>query len=304
MRSSKALPHIIIITVIIITGFWFKSHLRGDLASRPYALPKGTSTLIIGDSHARKNLDPAQFPHALNQAQSAEFTYYSHAKLRKLLEHNRGTDQVIITVSYHSLGEFPFYESAEMNRRYRNILNGRFYREKLLREVPDPGFLGPWLSQELSLPLGVLNDLAEAQAQEAPYQGEFEPAQGSVIGKHKALREALRRHYTFHGIPTHISKLKAEYLKRIAMLCRGKGIRLIIVNTPVHPDYLRRVPKGHIRYTDTFARSLEEYGASYLNYSAMPLPDSLYYDYDHLNRVGAKVFSRILSSRLALGSRL
>ncbi len=301
MRSFKLLLHSVIVILLLMGSFLLKSHYQSLLRTKGYPIPGGTQLLILGDSHARKNLDPSLFPAVVNQAQSAEFTYFSEAKLRAILRHAPRLRTVLISISYHSLGEFPLYEGAEMTRRYHSLLDTGFYREKLSREVPDPAYLTRWIGDHSIIPIGWLNDVAEYHLSRQPFEGEFEPAEGSVIGKEKSLTEALKRHYSYHGIPTGVSALKADYLRRIAKLCQAKGIRLIIVNTPVHPRYLRAVPQTHIRYTDSLAVSLSRYGAKYWNYSAHPFPDKAFYDYDHLNADGAKQFSRILAQRMAKG---
>jgi hypothetical protein len=90
------------------------------------------------------------------------------------------------------------------------------------------------------------------------------------------------------------------YLQRIAKLCYERHITLYLVNTPVHPEYLQRIPAQTITSVDSLAYSLEKkYYTVYLNYSDMLLEDQYYYDYDHVTTAGSAVFcpqlNRIIS---------
>jgi len=310
MRNSKLIPgwvHVLIIMAMMFAGIRIKDwFVDANRDFRP-ALPKDVATLLMGDSHTVKLLDPTAFDKALNLGMSSEFVYYSYFKLQLFLEQGVRPEQVILSLSYHSLATFPFLAEAEMNRRYHLLVNAEFYRRKFAHEDIHQSTLARYLGNEWVLPIQLGQDIAEfheLRSGEAniPWLGAYEPKEGSIIGKRRSLKAALRRHYSKFGLPTGVSEAKLAYLRDFAKLCQDKGIELWLVNTPVHEDYFKGIPPAFITATDKAARDMERYGARYLNLSRELFEDTEFYDYDHLNTRGSQRFSRLLNSLIKLRS--
>ena len=89
------------------------------------------------------------------------------------------------------------------------------------------------------------------------------------------------------------------YLRRIAQELRRRGITMIIVTAPVSEPYWRSLenPDEWRRKINRFAR---ENGATYIDFNseARLRSANLFYDVDHLNSEGVRVFSPSLYSAL------
>jgi lysophospholipase L1-like esterase len=79
---------------------------------------------------------------------------------------------------------------------------------------------------------------------------------------------------------------------QICKLCYENNIEIILVNTPVHPGYYEKIPEiffeNHKKVYDYLQ---ENFGAVYYDYSQFAIPDEGFGDGDHLNAVGAKIFT-------------
>lgn len=88
-----------------------------------------------------------------------------------------------------------------------------------------------------------------------------------------------------------------DCLIEMASLCRRHGIRLIVLETPLSPAYLRHVPR---RQAETLAKMAEECrqmpGVSFRSYAGdARFGGTDFYNTDHLSDAGAEKFSKILA---------
>lgn len=289
-------------------------------------LPKA-DTVILGDSHARHALNPAFIDNSVNVSQDSQNIIYSYYVLNKLLEDGNHFQNVVLAYSYHSLGEYYLdLDAMEMMRRYHIILDADFYHNLADAGKQSAEMRTRYYADCLFMPLGISNDFYEMfqakpdQFRSFSFIGGFEqnpkarlkpplelnPAQIASQAIHtkpnanlKYLSKTIERHYS-PSAKADVSPLTAMYLQRIAKLCSEHHITLYLVNTPLHPEYLKRIPLQTVNSVDSLAYSLEKkYYTVYLNYSNMLLGDQYYYDYDHLTTAGSKVFclplNRIIS---------
>lgn len=303
MPGSKVIPswiHFILLTLLLVWGVRIKDWFLD--ANRDYKsqVPNSAKTLLLGDSHTVKLMDPSAWENAVNLGMSGEFIYYSYYKLNRLLKDGCRPHSVIISLSYHSLATFPYFGGAEMNKRYHLLVDRRFYHRKFRYEDLHQSTLARYLGNAIGFPILLGQDIAEYyklrnDSGTAGWMGAYEPATGSRIGKRRSLKAVLRRHFSKFGLPTGLSQAKLEYLNDLARLCQIHGIELWLVNTPVPPDYYKGIPASFIKATDHAASSLGQYDAHYLNLSTEPYKDEEFYDYDHLNAEGSERFSKKLA---------
>ncbi len=137
MPGSKVIPswiHFILLTLLLVWGVRIKDWFLD--ANRDYKsqVPNSAKTLLLGDSHTVKLMDPSAWENAVNLGMSGEFIYYSYYKLNRLLKDGCRPHSVIISLSYHSLATFPYFGGAEMNKRYHLLVDRRFYHRKFRYE--------------------------------------------------------------------------------------------------------------------------------------------------------------------------
>jgi len=116
------------------------------------------------------------------------------------------------------------------------------------------------------------------------------------------LDKTIKRHYYAESDTLcHISQTAIQALDSLILLAQKKDSRLVLFVAPVHPQYQQAIPepfKKQFRKTLAYCR---EKGIRILDYSQLSLPDSLFYDYDHLNEKGARIFTQKLTEDLKKG---
>ena len=87
------------------------------------------------------------------------------------------------------------------------------------------------------------------------------------------------------------------FLNSILKLCESKKIVIVLLGSPLHSNYLSKVPEDIIKSYDSL---LNIYRNDYLvfDYTYNNYVDSLFLDNDHLNEYGAKKFTLELNSFL------
>lgn len=89
--------------------------------------------------------------------------------------------------------------------------------------------------------------------------------------------------------------LKLEYIRRFAERCREKGIRLYAVASPYY------VESGNEEIPQRVRDILRTYGAEVIDMSRDPEflgKEQLFYDTNHLNSAGARLFSRRIAQQI------
>jgi hypothetical protein len=114
----------------------------------------------------------------------------------------------------------------------------------------------------------------------------------------QTAKKAAERH-----LKSQLQKENVDALKSFAAL----GCQLRLITTPFHKSYRNEVESDSLwNFTRDLCRSLalESTLVSYEDWSDLPLPDSAFWDADHLNDYGAEIFSEKLFGLSALDSLL
>lgn len=247
----------------------------------------GTKTLIIGDSHTEKSLDPTMFDSTMNISQPGETIINSYWKLKHLLPISE-VKTVVLAVSHHNLSKNEDLKylkegwSLEFSRRLYSIknftssshvdYNKENYAKVFLRRM----FLFPRINHD-------------------SYIGNYD---NDKTYSSDDYERAIHRHYYYskqHKFSGE-SKNTEMYLEKIIELCDDLEIRLIMVACPVHEEYYKRIPRIIHRSYDLFKKdhSLDEI----YDYSQYPLDEKCYLNSDHLNEKGANVFSEVIKKTI------
>jgi len=298
----RAFRFILLLSLALILMSYCASDIRHQkaqtIAEQRICEKEDPKILILGDSHAVAGLDPGQIPRSCSSAQVSEEIEYSYYKLQHAIAMGEIPQDLILSVSYFNFLA-PNKSQAEMMKRYHPLLDMAFYRDKISFQEADASIRHYYLVGHIMprwIFIGMLNDLIISHSP-ALFVGGYEPRFGSNTHDPKALDEAIWRHYYQGSRLRKISKLRIKYFDEIIRLCREHGIRLWVVNTPVHPDYLARVPHEiKAGYAQIISQRQSKF--QMLDYSSISLPDSLYYDYDHLNHYGADYLGHLIAKKL------
>lgn len=283
--------------------------------SRTYCpIPENVDTIILGDSHTETALDPDVIPNSINISLSSEHYFYTYYKIRYLLNACHNIEHVIVGFSYHNLGKrddiYLFADSPGsrvdiMYERYFLIVghNGikklmsfsKVYWAKLLKYKFgmsfqwDPVFLAKALLEELTY-----TDYA--------FIGRFYKSKKSHVNSEIISKTIQKHYYVADSKPQNFSETAISYFKRIVKLCTTRGIQLVIINTPLHPDYKNQIPENFLlKYTQVLSQLLKTFPeVQYLDYSELKMPISYYGDADHVNYYGAEIVSAKIRRQLLM----
>jgi hypothetical protein len=113
----------------------------------------------------------------------------------------------------------------------------------------------------------------------------------------------IERHFYRDGRVEGVSPTAVRHLRAIVELCTRKGIRVVLVASPVHPRYYERIPAPFRRGFEELAQEFRASGVEVWDYSRFPMDDREFRNADHPNAVGAERFSRLVADRLRAGGR-
>ena len=241
-------------------------------------------SVVIGDSHTAWAIDDASVPGLRNVSLYAEGYKYTYLKLQHLLRSERQVRRIYLAFSYANLSAY--YDDYITGATFR-LFADRYLcvlsRTDLLELVQNSPTTAPDLFQRLirgGLPAGI--------RQKCTLYGKFlsEPTAYMLQTFNFELMEKriAEQYYsgdTLQGQSAH----NLHYLEKIIHLVREHGLELVMVNTPLHPEYEKRIPA---RFREMHASVLERYRIPSFDFPDLELSDAEFLpDGDHLNYQGA-----------------
>jgi len=310
-----------LLTVLISIKYCLLNYNKSVQAKIP-----NVETIILGDSHVKCALNLKFIDNSANLSQTAQNIIYSYYVLKKLIDDRNQFHNVILGLSYHSIGVYYVkLNSDEMMRRYHYILDRQFFDDMKKANELNGIMRLRYYVDTYYLPIGISNDFYEMvnirnkKLSGFQFLGEFEqnnraklvPPLFLNIDKRKGkkyiqnrnhnyeyLDETIKRHYSSpSGLQS--STITLKYIEKIALLCIENNMKLYLVNTPVHSEYKKRIPPEILKAVNDIAVSMEKsYKVKYLNYSDYNLNEKYFSDYDHLTTQGSEIFSKELARQL------
>ena len=244
----------------------------------------GSETVFVGDSHIVTSIIPEQLDKTLNLATTGELYFVTYYKIRKLLEEGDGAiTRVIIGYSYHNLSSF--YDEMPSNDRW--------FRTQF-RDVYS--FIPVWK-------IASLDQVAISGLVTSAYKEHYFTLKsvnphfvsgwdGRPYRLDKAdLEYRIDQQYYSYGTVRSKDSMQIFWRSRIIEVCLEHHTKPILMTTPLRPEYRNRVPDSFRSIKDSLAAIYLAQGASYYDYAALTLADSMWYDYNHLNQYGAADFT-------------
>ena len=263
-----------VVSLLLLANFLFNSY---QLKKAPNL--HGAKTIIIGDSRIMTAINPDLIPNSVNIAQNSESYIITYYKLKYLLRHNKGVERVILGFSYPSF-------SAYLDHIFKNdmatldVLN-RIYPIMSIRD-----FHGLEVDEQKYYQVLFKNLCAYPHTNHHQYMGGFVKLQPGI--ERANLQSTIMRHY-FDKDSNNIgiSVCARQYLDSIITLTRDNHTELVLVNVPLHKDYLAKIPPNFIDYYNNAKDYYEQAGIKILDYSHIPLDNTYFKDYNHLSAEGA-----------------
>lgn len=243
---------------------------------------KGVNILIAGDSQPRMAINPHFFNSARCISQDAEPYYVTYWKLKYIIG-KANIDTLILGFSHHNIASsfndkklcskkwssemfrisYPIYNITKINnikvdfREFRKV----YFQNMCL--FPKKNHLS--FFEEYSNTTNRTNITN--------------------------FNVAIQDHYYEYKEDEWISEVALSNLDSIINLCQDNKIKLILIGSPVHKDYYKRIPP-HIMDRFNFEKNkFKKQGLLVIDLTNDFYPDDHYLNTDHLNKKGSSKFS-------------
>lgn len=242
-----------------------------------------TDTLIAGDSHPQKSINPTYFVNAKNISQTAEPLVLTYWKLKKAFKTSI-PDNLILGFAPHNIAHFNDLKFSD--NRWASEMFRRCYP---LQEINT-------LSHKIAVDYMLYYKTIWKQTGFYPkkhhmtYIGSYTNGNESNINDWKAT---IERHYQHNKNKSVLSDLSINYLDSIVNLIKKKNVKLTLVSSPVHYRYVQKIPNvvmtKYKELMDKYSKTNIVFDKTNAEY-----PDSLFLNSDHLNDEGATRFTHEL----------
>jgi hypothetical protein len=251
---------------------------------------RASSLLIAGDSHAQLALNPKAFYNATNISQPGEPYSVTFWKLKKIIKCNT-VSTLIIGFSPHNFSQF--YDNRFADPQKSNKIFERIYSITNSHTFVDFQF-DPTTYYRVCAKLMCLyphkNHIAYIQQPNV-----------SEISDISNFDQRIRLHYYIDNKEALLSQLSVNYLDSIKVLCSNSNIDMRLIYTPLHSEYVKRIPLKFSSGFDSISHQLTNQGF-HIFHSKQHFDDSDFKDADHLNYVGAQKFSEEVDQYLRIDS--
>ncbi len=271
---------------------------------------KDTDVIIMGDSHTQTGIDETLLSRSVNVSANSMHYLYSYVILKTLLPANPQVKAVVLGYSYHNLNEY--YDGLLRDEKQARFKLGDYYllfgkEEESVVRAESLAFYEANAKYHFGLPIQINPQLywkavfGPLTARDFPFWGKTYTSKHSNISR-DSLIKTLERHFYRTDCKTFQdhSDLQKRYLEKIIEMCRSRGVRVYLLITPLHPAYRANIPQN---FTRKFQQWTSELESKYQNlivwdHANDGYADFMYGDADHLNRYGARIFTRIINRRL------
>jgi len=270
---------LILIGPIIYLYFTAKSDLTN------YKINKDINRLIVGDSHAKLGINDSIISSSINIAQFSESYLYTYYLLDEILKTNKNIDTLLLSCSYHNFAKYYDYST------YHPDVIGRYFYV-----MPDDiKFILINKSQNMisTLKFSTLYFIENLFSNQKSFIGKFEDFPVDKEISEIYINKRISKQYGNIDSNNLYSDLNIIYFKKIIDLCKKSNVELILIRSPLHKDYFKKIPKYII----------DKYQKVTKNRKIIFLDDEITYtdimpDGDHLSDQGAIKFSKYIEEQL------
>lgn len=238
----------------------------------------------MGDSQIQRLNGELISKKSKNIASSGEHYYFTYQKLLSLVENkNHKIDKIILGVSIHNFApvynrllNIDFPEGKSSLKRY-------FYFIPL---IDNSNFITSFDGLYKPVFSGIYS---------TPDWGGFKESNNSNPNI-ETINKTFNIHFSIKRDEEKFSYSQRTYLYKIDSLCTYNNIDLILVSTPYHSRYKEKI---NAEYFEFFSESLGKLNyRTYLNYMVDEIDSSFMSDANHLNKLGAEKYSKIIKKEI------
>lgn len=269
--------------------------------SHQFRLKDGTEVLFAGDSHIVGSLVDTLFPNSKNIGLQSESYFHTYYKLIYFTNKYK-IKKIILGFSYHNLGS---YYDLFINGYFSSLISSRtffiFPLEEKIRVIK-------WNKSKLyhffkEINISALNLYTNSHDSLYNFVDGFHIHHYRTRFDQKISNQRIKTQFYNENKVGEFADLNILFLKKIIELCNKRKIELHLLITPLHPNYLKKVPKKFVTKLHTFKN---EYYTTHINrkinlidLGEINLSDSCYSpDGDHISKKGVEKFNIKLKQEL------
>lgn len=255
-----------------------------------YNTKNDTQAIIVGDSHGETAINDKIINNVMNICQGGSAYFYSYLKIKKLLDDNKDINTVVLGYSPQDIEK----------KRDRWVKDEKYLKANLKKHFhllpPDDFFyiflLNPYevIKSSLSTPLYNLEIFFKNPQKIMNRLGGYLHVTDNKLEKAKEIFNSNKG-----DMQDGFSYCQIDYLLKIYNLCTNRNIKFVLLCTPVHPllkDNNMRNEELMSQYKTLISGKMSQ--AVFIDHSAIQIPQNGYRDLEHLNHVGAKIYSEFL----------
>jgi hypothetical protein len=290
----------IIIFIVILISLVAGAYLFADISlyqrkQQVLKIRDNVRTVFAGDSNIECAVNDSLISNCINIAQSGEAYLYTYVKIKSLLEYNNQIKTIYLGYSLQNTlksteERWLFMDQFVIEKISNyNYLLSKTEKSLIFKKNPK-AYLKGLLDSILKNFSALLKSYSSGGINNRIIHfGGYESTFRKKLQDDIKINSFSRKHFE-KGL------LQEEYLKMISQLCHQKSIRLVLINTPKNKYFSTKFDDETGINWKTICNSLTQ--DSLLDLSAFSLPDSCYFDMDHLNYTGATKFSEYLNMML------
>jgi len=248
-----------------------------------YKFKEKKNILIVGNSHTECSVNDSIISNSVNLSQSASSYFYSYMKIREFTKYNSQIDTVIISFSDNDL-----FSEKEKWFSSSDKINNKMTRHIILFNKDD------YLDLFKSNPIEVIvqtfilySDFYNLHTQKRDFIGSY-----NKINVNKIDEDIIEFNLSSPVVDERIAITELQYLLKIYEFTQENKIKLILLNTPIHPILEKHFSVIKPRNLQIVSENMPN--ATYFDHTSFVLKNSDYADLSHLNNKGSNKYSEFL----------
>ncbi|WP_316811940.1 hypothetical protein [Pedobacter heparinus] len=282
----------LVLLVLLVAGLLFTASYISNKSN--FKIPDYADKIIIGHSHPECAFNDSLITNTINIAQSGESYFYSYYKVKQLLQQNKNIKYVFVEFTNNQIEkkmEEWIWSGLFLSYKYHTYAPFIDYQGNSLLMKNNPKSL---LKLQIKTLLNNIKVILFKDYDYARKTGGY-----LYLGKSKTDSLIKLKDITIGKNEIHelLPIENLAYLDRIVNLCQIKGVKVILLRSPLHKKY------PGIKNENEFKKLLtvKYRHIHFLDFKNFPLQDEEFADLEHLNFKGAKKFSAFFNDLLAHG---
>lgn len=261
-----------------------------------YTLPVTKSRLLLGDSHTTCIAD-SLLDSTLNLSMPADAFAYSYGKLCHILPNNPQVHTVILSCSEIVINQENIdvwftnsFISEKIHRYFQFLTFDQVYY--LFQQNPEQ------VTKDIfHIPVAKILFCAKILTSNKVGMKDLDLGGYLNLNKQVDINKALAELQEAEKTGTHpTSGFQVKYLHKIADLCKQRHVKLLLLRTPEY-KYNLYTKKNEALFLQLMHTEFAD--VPFVDLVNMHLPDSCFYDLDHVNHHGEKLLADTLNSIVA-----